>query len=887
MSHNRIFLNNPEQILVVYSGTVALFAVPVKSDGSLGKRRYLATFEKGEALFGISPDYQEKLVLIAVQIGETDLLTIDRSEWEDLLAVNHDKAVNFLQTWLTKLGTIFPTLNREIPPLNTEVIKDWETLQQYLSQLHEDFINALKVRSQQEQKELLLKSQERQQLNIEYTSKAIANLGSLLPQDHQSLNQNKLLTNPEYQALYLAASAVAKHLKITIYPPANTEDITRIKEPLEAIARASQIRIRRIILTDKWWLKDCGAILAYTRDENRPVALLPTTKNRYQLFDPVSQNRTIINSQIAADLQPTAYTFYPPFPSKKLTAIELIQFALKEHISDLFLLLWTGIFTTFLGMLTPQVTAILIDYAIPTANKNVIFQLCLGLLSATMGQLIFAIAETFSRLRIETISDIHTQAAAWDRLLNLPLPFFREYSTGDLRSRVSAISEIRSQIGGNTLDTFFSILVSFPNIWLLFYYNFNLGILAILILIFNITFTVIIGVITRKKATELQELNGNIFGLMVQLINGVGKLRVAGAENRAFAHWSKYYTQQQKLKLTLQSLSDTLSLFNQMLPTISIILLFNTAINLINNTQNLGLSTGTFLAFNATFGILLAATTNLADVVIRILYVAGLWERVKPILNTEPEVNNKKIEPSKLTGKLGLENVNFSYGKNTNLILKNVTITAKPGEFIAIVGSSGSGKSTIMRLLLGFETPTTGKVYYDHYDLREINIQSLRRQLGVVLQSSRINSGSIFDNIAGGALISIDEAWKACKQVNLADDIAAMPMEMHTVISEGGGNISGGQKQRLLIARALVLKPKILLFDEATSSLDNKTQAIVTESLEKLNVTRVVIAHRLSTIQKADNIYVLEAGKIVQQGRFEQLIKEQGAFSKLMKSQII
>ncbi|NEO46610.1 MAG: ATP-binding cassette domain-containing protein, partial [Moorea sp. SIO4A3] len=221
------------------------------------------------------------------------------------------------------------------------------------------------------------------------------------------------------------------------------------------------------------------------------------------------------------------------------------------------------------------------------------------------------------------------------------------------------------------------------------------------------------------------------------------------------------------------------------------------------------------------------------------------------------------------------------------LILENITIQANPGEFIALVGPSGSGKSTIIRLLLGFETSENGTIYYDGQDLSGLDISAVRRQLGVVLQNGRINSASIFDNIASGALVTMDEAWEAAKMAGFADDIEAMPMGMHTVISEGGSNLSGGQRQRLLIARALVLKPRLLIFDEATSALDNRTQSIVSQSIDELRVTRIVIAHRLSTIRNADRIYVLEAGRVVQQGTFEELLNQEGLFANLMARQMV
>ena len=261
-------------------------------------------------------------------------------------------------------------------------------------------------------------------------------------------------------------------------------------------------------------------------------------------------------------------------------------------------------------------------------------------------------------------------------------------------------------------------------------------------------------------------------------------------------------------------------------------------------------------------------------------------EPVQPILQAKPEVNNGKTDPGRLTGRLVLDQITFRYRLDSPPILDHVTITVQPGAFIAIVGPSGSGKSTLFRLLLGFETPQSGQIYYDGQGLHGLNLDAVRKQLGVLLQNSRTSTASIFENIAGNALITMDEAWDAAQYAGLADEIEAMPMGMHTVVSEGGSNLSGGQRQRLLIARSLALKPRILLFDEATSALDNRTQAIVSESLERLKITRIVIAHRLSTVQHADRIYVLKAGRIVEQGQFEELIQQEGVFFQLMRRQL-
>ncbi|MEO0843302.1 MAG: NHLP bacteriocin export ABC transporter permease/ATPase subunit, partial [Cyanobacteria bacterium J06643_5] len=543
------------------------------------------------------------------------------------------------------------------------------------------------------------------------------------------------------------------------------------------------------------------------------------------------------------------------------------------------------------GMLVPVITGILIDYAIPDANRSLLIQMGLGLFAASFGIAIFQLAQTFIILRLQTQISHDIQAAVWDRLLKLKPDFFRQYSTGDLHNRVYAITEIRERLNGSILRILFTSLFSLSNILLLGFYSFNLSLIALAIGLSIITITTISSLIIRKKMRPLQQLSGDIFGLTVQLIGGVSKLRVAAAESEAFACWVKKYTQQVKLMLSTQFVEDIVTAFNAIVPILSSIFLFSLTVAITQQFQGQDFSTGTFVAFNAAFIIFIVSATRLSNTVVEILDITILWERTQPILQTKPEVDNNKFYPVKLSGKISgklkLERISFRYRENSPLVLDNITIKAQPGEFIAIVGPSGSGKSTIFRLLLGFETPESGTVFYDNQDLSTLNITAIRKQLGVVLQNGRIMSGSIWENIAGGAIVTQDKAIQALEMAGLSEDIKSMPMGIHTLVSEGGGNLSGGQRQRLFIARALVHQPQILLFDEATSALDNRTQAIVTQSLEQLGVTRVVIAHRLSTIRHADKIYVMQSGKIVQQGSFNELSAVEGLFADLIERQMV
>lgn len=936
-----ILLNDPSRVWVVQSGSMALFAVTVKDGVIDGTRRYLCSISQGEALFGTV--YQQRQIL-AVPIGEVELLLLHPECFRGLGA----KANAWIENWLMELSSVLcqiPTPKIQVKTegqerfslnngqnfqpaagltcwvqlqegnvcflgfeeliLATDVAfpmndKMWltpvggvqlttHTTSEYensdillagLSQLHTQILSCVTLLDEQEAQAGLTRLQERQRLNRRVTAEALGELSSTL----NSQDGDFFL---EGTPLLVAAGAVGRAMGIKISPPLRSENLQRVKEPLEAIVRASRIRMRRVLLRDNWWLKDAGALVAYTK-ENQPVALLPAG-NRYEIFDPVNYSRVVVNEGVAATLAPVAYMFYRSLPDKALRAIDIVKFTLRGHGWDLLQILFTGIFITLLGMITPYATSIIIDNAIPDSDRSLLLQIGLGLLVAALGAGLFQLAQGFALLRMETSGDASTQAGVWDRLLNLPVSFFREYTTGDLLSRISSVSAIRRQLSGRTLINFITSIFALFYLGQLFYYNYKLALIAVASAVVAIAITTISGILLLSKVRPLLEVQGNIFGQTVQLINGISKLHIAGAEERAFAAWSKNYTRQIKLELSTQLVEDFVVIFNTIIPIITSGVLFWFTTKLLEEAQTSGsiaFSLGTFLAFNTAFSNFTRGTTNLSNTVTQILQILPQWQRTQPILTTIPEVNLSKSDPGRLAGKITVDNVTFCYRRDGNLTLDNVSISAEPGEFIALVGSSGSGKSTLLRLLLGFETPQAGSIHYDGQDLSGLDVDAVRRQLGVVLQNGQLNSASIFENIAGDAQITLDEAWEAARMSGFAEDVTAMPMQMHTVVSEGGGNLSGGQRQRLLIARALALKPRILLFDEATSALDNRTQAIVSESLDKLQVTRIAIAHRLSTIRNAHRIYVLQAGRVVQQGTFQELANTEGIFAQLMARQM-
>lgn len=677
---------------------------------------------------------------------------------------------------------------------------------------------------------------------------------------------------------------------IQVVPPRVIDPAWTQEQTLRAIERSSHIRSRRVTLEGEWWKKDCGAILAFALQDGRPQALLPQAGGRYLQLDPSSGAQIFVDAPAARALQPFGYVFYRPFPEKIHRAIDLVRFSTRAMGHEVKVLLATFLAGALLGMFVPIATGVLFDTAIPDASRSLLFQMGLGLIVAALGKSLFDLLEAVVTTRISTAMNSVTQAAVWDRLLKLHPSFLRQYSTGDLVTRAMAISTIFRRLGVTGMRAIFGSLVSLINLALMFYYSWRLAVIGLAAGALILMMTQVSGVAMLRHLRPLQQLEGRLFGITVQLINGISKLRVSGTERFAFVYWGKRYSEQQKLNLTVQRLKDHVGALNQTIPTLATAMIFLVAgTTLLSSAgdSRLTLTPGDFLAFSAAFGVFISSVSFLSNTAVDMLHDLNLWRRSEPILAAQPEMDAGKSPPGSLEGAISISHVTFRYQNSGRLTLDDVTVEAKPGEFVAIVGPSGSGKSTLLRLLLGFETPASGTVRFDGQDLNGLDPLGVRRQLGVVLQSSNLMAGSIFENIAAGAAITLDQAWDAARRASIAPDIESFPMGMHTFISEGANNISMGQRQRLLIARALVFKPRILLFDEATSALDNRAQAVVSRSLDSLKVTRIVVAHRLSTIRNADRIYVMQAGRVVETGSFAELAAGNGLFSRMMARQVL
>ena len=651
------------------------------------------------------------------------------------------------------------------------------------------------------------------------------------------------------------------------------------------IADAGHFRVRQVLLRGRWYEEDNGPLLAFLGEDSAPVALVPSSSQSYVLVNPAAGGEETITDKLAAKLQPYAYMFYRPLPEGDLSPGRIIRFALASASrQDLIMLVLMAAAGGLLSMAAPLATGMLFDTVIPSADRTQHGILIALLVTGALAGLAFQITRSAALVRTEAKINTAVQAAVWDRLLNLPVTFFRQFTAGDLANRANGINMIRQLLSGAAMSSAFAGITAAFNLALLFYYSIKLALVACgLVLIFCIVFALFATLEIRYKQ-QLIQMEGKITGAVLQIIGGISKFRVAAAENRAYYLWAREFGIQRGAAFQSRKIAAYQTIVNAAWPTVISLVVFYTVMKLAEGETPLKMAD--FLAFNSALAAFTSGAISLTVAFMSITDIFPLYERVKPILQAVPEVDESKLDPGSLTGEIEVSRLQFRYHRESEPVLKHVSLQIKRGQFVAVVGSSGSGKSTLLRLLLGFEKPEAGGVYYDGQELSALNIRAVRSQFGVVLQNGQLMAGDIFTNITGSLNLTLSDAWEAAEMAGVADDIRAMPMGMHTVIAEGASTISGGQRQRILIARAIVNRPRIIFFDEATSALDNRTQAIVSASLEKLKATRIVIAHRLSTVKNADKIFVMDKGRIVESGTYDELMELGGMFASLAKRQI-
>lgn len=694
-------------------------------------------------------------------------------------------------------------------------------------------------------------------------------------------------TTPLQTATELVATSCGASIEI----PERFEESGAPIESIKTLARQSGIRVRQITLAPGWWRRDGPSFVGFTSTEDGreiPLGIISDARGGYRAYDPETGKLFRVNSRTAAPISQSGMVLYPPLPDRIEDNKTVFRFSVYQRWQDLRIILTVGILGGIVALLTPILTGKILVGFIPRADIPLWIAALGALLLAAFGSAVFDTVRGLALLRIEGRVDERLQSAIWSRLVSLPAPFFRDFTAGDLADRANGISEIRQMLTGAAVQTAIGGIFSIFSLALLFYYSWPIAlcVCALLLLLIGATWFFALGQLRHYR--EVFRVHGAISGFVFQMINGLAKIRVAHAESYALAHWARRYAEQKEENLAALRWAAGQYVAVGVFRPLSLLVIFALVhYAYMTGQQQPSFDLADFISFNAAFGQLTGAVLAMTNAATTVIGTIPLFQRVRPIFAAQPETAANGIDPGELKGELEFASVTFRYSQSGPNAIEDMSFNIRQGDYVAFVGPSGCGKSTIYRLLLGFERPASGTVFLDGHDLSSLDLTEVRRRMGVVLQNGQIAAGSIFENIAGLSPLSADDAWAAARAAALDDDIRAMPMGMRTVLPEGGVGLSVGQKQRLQIARALARKPRIVLFDEATSALDNRAQSVVQASLKKLGITRVVIAHRLSSIRDVDRIYVIDAGRIIESGTFDDLMIKDGVFAALSRRQLL
>ena len=651
-------------------------------------------------------------------------------------------------------------------------------------------------------------------------------------------------------------------------------------EQLDYCLRPYGMMKREIMLEDGWYKDAYGPVLGKMKESGEQVALLPGKIRGYYFTDVKTGRRVKLNSRTEKLLEREAYCFYKPLPQRRIGVRDLLMYMKGcVNTTDVAFTVIATLALVLVGKLMPHITQALTGPVLVNGSTSMLIASAVCLFCTALSSQLISSVKGMVMSRVQTKTSLGIQSSMMMRIMSLPAPFFRDYSAGELMSRSGAVDQLCSLLLGMIMSTGLTSLMSLLYITDIFSFAPALVVPSLLIILTTVAFSAVSSFVQIRISKKMMEHSAKETGMSYSMITGIQKIKLAGAEKRMFSRWLNLYSEGAELAYDPPMFIKINSVINTAISLVSTIILYFMAVES-------GVDQSSYYAFTAAYGAVMGAFSSLADIALSAGKIKPILDMAEPFLETEPETSGGREIVTRISGGIELNNVYFRYKENTPYIVNNMSLKIKPGEYVAIVGKTGCGKSTLMRLLLGFEKPEKGAVYYDGRDINSLDLGSLRRKIGTVIQSSGLFQGDIYSNIVITAPeLTLNDAWEAAEKAGIADDIRAMPMGMHTIISEGQGGISGGQKQRIMIARAIAPKPKLLMFDEATSALDNKTQKQVSEALDAMGCTRIVIAHRLSTIRHCDRILVLDKGEIIEDGTYDELIKKGGFFAELVERQ--
>ena len=657
------------------------------------------------------------------------------------------------------------------------------------------------------------------------------------------------------------------------------EGVTDRERRIDALCRPSGILRRDVRLEGDWYRSAFGAMLA-TLDTGEPIALLPQGLHSYCYLAAGSGRKVKVTRGVASHIDQQATFFYRPLPQRPLTVRDLAAFISSVFdIGDYMVVLCAAAAATVVGFLPAWANQVAFGVVVPSGQTSLVAPIAALLLGVAVSTVLIGACRNLVMQRVSLKMQVSSESATFARLMMLPASFFREYSSGDLASRVSQVTMLTQQMTSLFLGSGLSWVLSLVYLGQIAVYASGLMVPALLVVFVQAAFTLVATQVAARYERSTMESSAKLSGTVTALLGGIQKIKLAGAEDRAFAKWAHGYADYARNAYNRPVLVRAMTAVGGLIGVVGgIVIYYYAGVS--------DMSVADYMSFNVAYGQMSGAIMALVGVASQVAQIGPMLEMVAPILEAEPEVASDKPSVGTLTGGIEVSGVSFSYEEGSPEVLRNLSFKVRPGEYVALVGKSGCGKSTILRLLLGFEKPSRGTIFYGPHDVSKVDLRSLRSSIGVVMQDGRLFMGDLASNITiANPTATLDDAWEAAELAGIADDIRKMPMGMQTLVTEGGGGISGGQRQRIMIARAICGNRRILMFDEATSALDNVAQRHVSDSLEGLRCTRIVIAHRLSTVRHCDRILVVDEGHIAEEGTYDELIERGGLFAELVARQ--
>ncbi len=651
------------------------------------------------------------------------------------------------------------------------------------------------------------------------------------------------------------------------------------------ILDASGVRARRVRFKDEgnWWRGDSNALLAFRSEDGQPVALLPGMFGRYREIDPVSKRSVRVAADRAGALEEEAWMFYRPLPSGKVKPADLLGIALHGSGANLLRLVMAGLPGGLIKLLPALALGFVANHIVAGGSAVPLYAVAVSLAGFGLLGALLQLLQSSALMRLEGRSASRVEAAFWDRLMRLPPKILHRQPAGDLAMSGMTFQNVRDDLQGVVADSLLSVIFLLPVFCVIFFYDATLGSIALLFSLASLMVTVVLGLRQISPYGRMISAARRVTGRLFQIIGGIAKLRVENAEGSAFAIWARDYREQKRAEVEMGALEGHSRAFGDALPFLAGGVLLFAVVTVGDGIVPIG----DFLVVYTVFIVFQSAIARLGESFGTIAAMLPAFDQMRPLLSSIPETSDEGEPVERLGGDVLFDRISFRYDPDGPLILDDVTIHARPGEFIAIAGESGAGKSTLFRLALGIDRPSAGAVYYDGRDLKSLNLKQVRRKIGAVPQSIGLHPQDLWDNLVSHhEKVAIDEVWSAARVAEIEGQIKGMPMGLMTMVGTRGAVLSGGESQRVTIARSVIGRPRIMLFDEATNWLDNESQAKVMRNLTTLTSTRIVIAHRLSTLEKADRIYVMQAGKVVQSGSFSELMEVDGIFKDLVRRQV-